>query len=167
MKWMLTRSTIWFMFTVLIAVAGLASAQQSSSGAASDDAKTKALVQSKCTVCHGLEELEAAKLDKPGWKETVDAMRTRGAELKDDEATTIVDYLVRTYSADDDAETKKLVERACTTCHGLDMIESAQKSKDEWTDVTRNMISYGAEIKESQIEAVATYLAKHYGIKTK
>src|SRR2546425_4755567 len=70
-----------------------------------------------------------------------------------------------TSSDDDDAEMKKLVERACTSCHGIETITSAQKSKDEWTEVTRNMISYGAEVKEAQVAALAEYLAKRYGPK--
>ena len=47
----------------------------------------------------------------------------------------------------------------------MDIVASAQKTKDEWTGVVREMISYGADIKESQIPAVAEYLAKNYGPK--
>ena len=64
-----------------------------------------------------------------------------------------------------EAETKKLVEGSCGSCHGLELVTSAQKTKDEWTEVVRNMISYGATIKEPEIPSVADYLAKHYGQK--
>ena len=49
--------------------------------------KGKALVESKCTVCHGLDEVRVANLEKPGWKELVESMRTKGADLKDEENT--------------------------------------------------------------------------------
>ena len=41
----------------------------------------------------------------------------------------------------------------------------AQKTKDEWNGVVREMISYGADIKEAQIPVVVEYLAKNYGPK--
>ena len=161
MKSRTMRAALWFMFTLVLAVAALG-AQQSTS---SDDEKGKALVESKCTLCHGLDEVRVANLDKPGWKELVESMRTKGAELKDDEVAVIVDYLVKTYSHDSSAEAQKLVEGSCGSCHGMDVIISAQKTKEEWTGVVREMISYGATIQESQIPEVADYLAKNYGPK--
>jgi cytochrome c5 len=126
MKSVPTRAALWFICTAVVAVAALA-AQQSSS---SDDEKGKALVESKCTLCHGLDEVRVANLDKPGWKELVESMRTKGADLKDDEVTLIVDYLVKTYSPDTGSQTKKLVEGACGSCHSMDVVTSAQKKKN-------------------------------------
>src|SRR5262245_52878754 len=161
MKSRTMRAALWFMFTLVLAVAALGSQQSTSS----DDEKGKALVESKCTLCHGLDEVRVANLDRPGWKELVESMRTKGADLEDDEVPLIVSYLVKTYSQDNDSETKKLVESSCGSCHGMDTVTSAQKTKEEWTEVVRNMVSYGAVIKESQIPAVVDYLAKHYGPK--
>ena len=96
-----TSVALWFIFTVVLAVAALG-AQQSTS---SDDDKGKALVESKCTLCHGLDEVRVANLDKAGWKELVESMRTKGADLKDDEATLVTDYLAKTYPVDTEAET--------------------------------------------------------------
>src|SRR5262249_42406113 len=123
------------------------------------------LVQTKCTQCHGLDEIQAEKTDRAGWQELVDAMRSRGAELTNDEATIVVNYLTKTYSQDSGAETKKLVEAICGSCHGMDIVISAQKTKDEWTGVVREMVGYGADIKEPQIPSIAEYLAKNYGPK--
>jgi len=78
------KGAVWFMSTVLLAVGSLAAQQSTSS---SDDDKGKALVESKCTVCHGLDEVRVANLEKPGWKELVESMRTKGADLKDEENT--------------------------------------------------------------------------------
>ena len=47
----------------------------------------------------------------------------------------------------------------------MDIVTSAQKTKEEWTGVVREMISYGADIQESQIVSVSDYLARHYGPK--
>src|SRR5215470_16039584 len=104
---MSVKTFIWLAFILL--VAGVLGAQTQQSPPSEDD-KGKALVQSKCTKCHGLEEVETAYLDKASWKETIEFMRTKGAELKDDEVTVIVDYLVKTYPSPSgrDEATKKL-----------------------------------------------------------
>ena len=165
MKSISLKTFLWIVLAFLLAGALGAQTQQSSSN---DDDKGKSLVQSKCTKCHGLEEVETAYLDKASWKETIEFMRTKGAELKDDEATIIVNYLVKTYSSSSsgsDDPTKKLVEGTCGSCHGMDTVTSAQKTKDEWADVVRNMISYGATVKEDQVAGVTDYLTKHYGPK--
>ena len=162
MKFIRAKGAMWFMSTILLAVGSLAAQQSTSSN---DDDRSKALVESKCTVCHGLDEVWSAKLDKSGWTESIKFMRTKGADLKDEEVPIIVNYLMRTYSQDPDADTKKLVVSVCGSCHGMDIVASAQKTKDEWNGVVREMISYGADIKESQIPAVAEYLAKNYGPK--
>src|SRR5436190_18269866 len=99
MKSTSVRCALWLVFTVLLAVAAMASQQ------ATGDDKAKALLESKCMSCHGVDQVQsAAKRDKAGWKVLVDSMRSKGADLKDDEATTLVDYLAKTYSVDADAE---------------------------------------------------------------
>ena len=52
----------------------------------------KALLESKCTSCHGVDQVQtAAKRDKAGWKVLVDSMRSKGADLKDDEAKDLLE----------------------------------------------------------------------------
>src|SRR5262245_41818841 len=68
-------------------------------------------------------------------------------------------------SPEADAETKKVVETSCGSCHGMDVVASAQKNKEEWTQVVRDMISYGASLKEAQIPEVADYLSRSYAPK--
>jgi len=164
MKSLSVKTFVWVVLTLVVAGALAAQTQPSSSN---DDDKGKALVRSKCTQCHGLEEVEAANLDRASWKETIEFMRTKGADLKDDEVTVLVNYLVKTYSASSngDEATKKLVEGTCGSCHGMDIVASAQKTKDEWAGVVREMIAYGAGVKEDQISDVAAYLSKNYGPK--
>jgi len=164
MKSLSVKTFVWVVLTLVVAGALAAQTQPSSSN---DDDKGKALVQSKCTKCHGLEEVEAANLDRASWKDTIEFMRTKGADLKDDEVNVIVNYLVKTYSSSSsgDEATKKLVEGTCGSCHGMDIVASAQKTKDEWAGVVREMIAYGASVKEDQISDVADYLSKNYGPK--
>jgi len=54
------------------------------------------LVQERCTVCHGLERLDHPHT-RAQWEGVVELMRSYGAELTDQEAQTLVEYLVENY----------------------------------------------------------------------
>jgi len=57
----------------------------------------KAIVESKCTVCHALGTIEVAKYDKAGWTDTVTRMVAKGAALTADDQTKAVEYLAATF----------------------------------------------------------------------
>ncbi len=52
-----------------------------------------AILQAKCTTCHTLERVEAEDLDAVGWESVIEEMRAKGADLTDDEATALAEYL--------------------------------------------------------------------------
>lgn len=52
------------------------------------------ILQEKCNgVCHDLERVEAQELDAVGWEQVIERMRANGADLTDDEATALAEYL--------------------------------------------------------------------------
>jgi cytochrome c5 len=54
----------------------------------------KAVLQARCTRCHGLDKIEKhAKVDREHWAKTVDAMIKKGAKLTEEERSTLLDYL--------------------------------------------------------------------------
>lgn len=55
------------------------------------------LLQGRCAECHTLDRVEAASKTQAEWEATVARMRGKGAELTDDEAQTLVEYLVENY----------------------------------------------------------------------
>jgi hypothetical protein len=56
------------------------------------------LLQERCsTSCHGLNRVEGESETQAEWEATVERMREYGAELTDEEAQTLVDYLVENY----------------------------------------------------------------------
>ena len=63
-----------------------------------------------------------------------------------------------------DGDGKKILETACTTCHGLDEVAKFKgyNTKDEWRDVVVTMVKYGAELKEPEVEVLVDYLGKHF-----
>lgn len=62
-----------------------------------------------------------------------------------------------------DGEGKKILLRACTTCHDLDEVTKFRTyyTKDDWRDVVATMVKYGAELKDGEAEILVDYLGKH------
>jgi cytochrome c5 len=56
-----------------------------------------ALLEERCTVCHGLERTTQAQKTYDEWEQTVTRMIGHGAELPEDEQATLVEYLAATY----------------------------------------------------------------------
>jgi len=57
----------------------------------------EALLQERCTTCHGLQQVEAAQYTQEQWDDTVTRMVGYGAVLNDDEKAALIDYLALTY----------------------------------------------------------------------
>ncbi len=56
-----------------------------------------------------------------------------------------------------------LLQERCTSCHNLDRVKSAAKSKDQWTATVERMISKGAKLNDAEKSVLIEYLAKTYG----
>lgn len=73
---------------------GVAIADDKGAGAA--DGKAKALFEAKCAMCHPLSRSLDQKKNRDGWTAAVTRMKkVQGCPISDDEAKTIVDYLVK------------------------------------------------------------------------
>lgn len=57
----------------------------------------KALVSSRCTICHELNRVENASYDREGWQLTVKRMVDFGAQLSEEQAGLTVDFLAANY----------------------------------------------------------------------
>jgi hypothetical protein len=56
-------------------------------------------------------------------------------------------------------ETKALVEKACSKCHGIAKVNKASKDAAAWEKTVDRMIKKGAEIKPEEKDAVIKYLS--------
>jgi hypothetical protein len=61
-----------------------------------------------------------------------------------------------------DLDGKALTEERCTSCHGLQTITSANKSRDGWQSTVERMIGKGAQLTDAEKAAVIDYLAEAY-----
>jgi len=68
-------------------------------------------------------------------------------------------------AADDlpDGQGKQEVEKACGSCHGVDLFTGQKHTAAEWRTVVDTMVGYGAVLDEKQIDVVVAYLTKNFG----
>ena len=57
-----------------------------------------------------------------------------------------------------DGEGKALVEKLCTTCHGLDYVWPSQRTVQVWLETIDLMRGYGAEATDEQWKTVTDYI---------
>jgi cytochrome c5 len=56
-----------------------------------------ALLEERCTVCHGLDRTTSARKTREQWEQTVVRMVGKGAELNEEEPEILIAYLTETY----------------------------------------------------------------------
>ena len=171
MKWMFGRTAVWLVLTIATAALGFAAVQQN---ATLPEGEGKKILESSCTACHGLDALDKFKgtYKSNQWKDLIVNMKAYGAQVSDAQVTTLVDYLTKNFgpkdaaaSAPSDDAGKSILETACSTCHGIDIVQRLQLNKEAWTDIVRNMIGNGAAVTDEQIPVLVDYLTKNYGPK--
>ena len=52
--------------------------------------------------------------------------------------------------------------RACSTCHGLDLITNERLSPREWTNVVQTMAAKGAAASVTEMDTIRAYLARAF-----
>lgn len=57
-----------------------------------------------------------------------------------------------------EGEGKAVVEKVCTTCHGLDYLVPSQRTVPQWREVIDLMRGYGAEATDEQWRAITGYI---------
>lgn len=100
------------------------------------DGPGKEQVQRICKQCHELERSIAPRLNREGWKGTIDKMITLGAQGSDEDFELILDYLSKNYPAE--AVPKINVNRA-----------------------TAIQLESGLTLRRSQSAAIIAYRTKH------
>ena len=63
-------------------------------------------------------------------------------------------------------EGKASFEKGCGFCHSLSRALSKTKSREEWSQAVKRMVTYGAPLDSGQREAVTAYLTAQSSFKT-
>lgn len=52
--------------------------------------------------------------------------------------------------------------RACTQCHGLDLVLRQPRTRQQWEVQMEKMLAKGAQLSDPEFDAVAEYLGAHF-----
>src|SRR5207237_6197064 len=58
---------------------------------------------------------------------------------------------------------KKILQAACTACHGLDGVVKLHLDKDGWEGLVSSMVSNGAQVDQKDFPVLVNYLVKNFG----
>jgi competence ComEA-like helix-hairpin-helix protein len=76
-------------------------------------------------------------------------------------------FTVSILSAQDDdlpaGKGKDVLQRMCTTCHGLTQVTEIRSTKKLWENVVEDMVSRGAEASDDEVKTVVSYLSRNFG----
>jgi cytochrome c5 len=150
-------------------------------GAASQTAQAtdpgKAILDSACTTCHGLEGFRNHAYESRGpYESLIGNMIAYGANVTTAQVPVLADYLLKTYgkkpvatntaAASTTDPGKAILESACSVCHGLDGLANHNyTSKGPYESLVRSMVAYGAVVTEAQMTPLVDYMFKTYGKK--
>ncbi len=59
---------------------------------------------------------------------------------------------------------KEIVQRACSSCHALNVVTLKRASTPQWTQIVNLMITRGAPIPNEEVQTVVDYLAANFNI---
>jgi cytochrome c5 len=136
------------------------------------------IVATACTQCHGLNTIVQIRDGSGGWRQFVNYMILKGAQVSDREADTVVQYLTANFGPNSPAAAgaapaalaplppgsgKELVEARCVTCHDLLRVVASRRQKADWDGIVANMINRGATATPEERQTIVAYLATQFG----
>ena len=139
------------------------------------------VIRKNCTSCHGIDDYAFYALDRAGWQALLETKhKAEGAVLSDEDRNTLLDWLVakfgpnskpfpRTYIPPEittffsDPEAKRLLARACTTCHTVDRVEQARFPEERWRVLAVDMRERGAKLTDDELEHLVEWLGRVWG----
>src|ERR1700716_1280216 len=132
------------------------------------------IVAVACTQCHGLNTIMAIRDGSAGWRQFVNYMIMKGAQVSDREVDTIVQYLTASFGPNSPPAAgagpallaslpagsgKELVEARSVTCPDLLRIVASRRQKSDWDAIVANMIDRGAAATPQERQTMVSYLA--------
>jgi cytochrome c5 len=66
-----------------------------------------------------------------------------------------------------DGDGKKILQTSCTACHDLTEVTKFKGyyTRDDWRDIVKTMVAYGASVKADDVDVLVDYLTKNLGKK--
>jgi hypothetical protein len=129
----------------------------------------KMILDRACGACHRAAAVGSYHYaTRAQYAEVVSRMIAMGAQISEQEAPVLTDYLFDNLAAKPAPEletaARAILERSCTGCHSLNGIENySYDSEDPYRELVSTMVSYGATLSEAEKTMLIQYLFTTYG----
>ena len=148
------------------------------------DGEGKNLVTTLCVGCHPLQIPLTQQKSQEQWRDTIDDMISRGAQIFDDETELIASYLSTHYgveskpaqtsgpsqqetnlsqSAASDLSGEDLLSAECSQCHADTIWRDLRLDRTEWEELLYRMEEQGAPWEAEKIGSMADLLSRSRG----
>ena len=139
------------------------------------------VILKNCTSCHGIDDYAYNALDRAGWNALIETKhKNLNVLISARDRDLLLDWVVarfgpgsrafpRAYVPPEittffsDLEAQTLLERACTSCHGLDRVTETRYSPDRWRVTTVDMRERGAKLTDEELERLVEWLGRVRG----
>ena len=145
------------------------------------DGPVRQVIRKNCTSCHGINEYGFFALDKAGWQKLIETKHKEERSLiADADRSVLLDWLVSKFGPDtkpfprsyippeittffSDPEAKRLLDRACATCHELERINPLRRTQEGWRVLAVDMRERGAKLTDEELEQLVEWLGRVKG----
>jgi hypothetical protein len=139
------------------------------------------VIRANCTNCHGIDDYAFYAMDKAGWSKLIATKHKPGdTSLSAADSELLLGWLSqrfgpetkpfpRTYIPPEittffsDPEAIRLMNRACTTCHGMERVQGARKPAEAWRVTLIDMRERGAKVTDDELERLVEWLDRVWG----
>jgi mono/diheme cytochrome c family protein len=139
------------------------------------------VIRKNCIACHGIDDYAFYAQDRAAWQALIASKHKAGeAVISAADQSILLDWLVskfgpetkpfpRTYIPAEittffsDPEARRLLNRACATCHGLERVEATRNPVDAWRVTLLDMRERGAKLSDQEVEQLTEWLGRVWG----
>ncbi len=139
------------------------------------------VILKRCTACHGIDDYAYHAMDRAGWQTLVSTMVDKGAVIPQEDESVLLDWLVTEFGPDstpflrgyiapvdsalfaDDEAAGDYLETTCSSCHGLDRVDTVRYGEGRWRAIVVDMQTRGAPVADENVEALVEYLTRTRG----
>ena len=139
------------------------------------------VLRKNCVACHGIDDYAFYGQDRAAWQKLIaQKHKPKEAALSAQDENILLDWLVSKFGPDtkpfprtyippeittffSDPEAKRLMNRACTKCHGMERVENARNEEDGWRVKLVDMRERGAELSDEELERLVEWLGRVWG----
>jgi mono/diheme cytochrome c family protein len=139
------------------------------------------VIRKHCVACHGIDDYAFYAQDRAAWQKLIaEKHKPNDADLSEAERNILLDWLVAKFGPDtkpfprtyvpreittffSDPEAQRLMNRACTRCHGIDHIQGVRNAEEGWRATLVDMRERGAQLSDEELERLVEWLTRVWG----